>query len=193
MGSYVDVNGRFRQTEQQFERVALGSHWLAGGTPLAAFADGASATPGLAVDNSEGVGIRWNNHATPAAIFGSIPSPSDRRPGSNMKLHIIAHKSGATVGDAVTFTCAFFNNVIGALHDADTNYGGATNAMTGNATAKTVQRCTFAMPAADLPAPSDQPDATICYSIKPTDGTLGTDDVTITAIFYEYERVVTAV
>lgn len=189
MGAYHDSTGRYRQTERAFIRRALNDHWLAAGTPLAAFADGASPTPGLAVDASEGVGIRWNNHANPAAVLGSFPNPHDRKPGTPITAHFIAHKSGATSGDAVTFTVTAFNNLVGALFDADANYGGASSAMTGAATAKTVQRCTLDLASADLPAVDAY--ATISYSFKPTDGTLGTDDVTVTSVEFEYERIVT--
>jgi hypothetical protein len=189
MPGYHDSTGLYRQTEQAFVRVALGSFWLAAGTALAAFADGASATPGFAVDNSEAVGIRWNNHAAPSAIFTSIPMPNDRKPGSDMTLHVIASKSGATVGDAVTFTVAAFNNAVGALHDADANFGGASSAMVGDATAKTVQRVTRTLAAADL---ADAYSA-MSLSLKPTDGTLGTDDVTVHEILIEYTKLVTSV
>jgi hypothetical protein len=73
----------------------------------------------------------------------------------------------------VTFTIGAFLNTVGALHDADANFGGATDAMVGTATAKTVQRVTLTLPAAALTA-----DATaLTLSVKPTDGTLETDDV----------------
>lgn len=186
MGSYHDANGRFRQTEQQLIRIPLACLFLAAGTPLAAFADGASVTPGLAVNDSEAVGVRWNNHATPAAVFGSVVMPSDRKPGTDVLLKVRAAKSGATVGDAVTFTVACFNNVVGALHDADANFGGATGAMVGNAAAKTVAEVQRALASADIADGS-----VMSFSVKPTDGTLGTDDVTIYGLFLEYERIVT--
>ncbi len=187
MGAYTDDHGQYRQTETAMLRLPLNNFWLAAGTPLAAFADGASPTPGLALDNSEAAGIRWNNHATPSAIWTQVAMPNDRRPYTGMTLKILASKSGATVGDAVTFTVTAFNQANGALHDADADFGGASSAMDGDATAKTVQLCTLALGQADL---ADAP-ANTSISIKPTDGLLGTDDVTIHAAWLEYERVIT--
>src|SRR5262245_23895482 len=105
---YTNNQGRFIPTRQNFVPVAFRSFHLAAGTPLAAFADAASPTPGLALDDSEAAGVRWNNHATPAAIVGSVPIPADRRPNTPMVLHFKAAKTGATVGDAVTFTSGVF-------------------------------------------------------------------------------------
>lgn len=190
MGSYVDSTGRFRQTERAFIRPAANDHWLAAGTPLAAFANGASTTPGLAVDSSEGVGIRWNNDAAPAAVFGRFVMPPDRKPGSDITMHFVAAKSGATSGDATTFTVTAFNNLVGALFDADSDFGGISSALVGTATAKTVQRVTLALANVDLAAVTDY--AVVSYSFKPTAGLLGTDDITVN-VFFEYERVVTPV
>jgi hypothetical protein len=183
---FIDDTGRYRLTEPKKLRLPLGSFWLAAGTALAAFADGASATPGYAVDDSEAAGIRWNNHATPAAIFTSVVMPEDRRPGTGVTVHVLASKTGATVGDATTFTVAAFFQPVGALRDADANAGGATGAMVGNATSKTVQHVTREIAAADVPDGL----SALTLSIKPTDGLLGTDDVTVHAVWLEYERVV---
>ena len=61
--------------------------------------------------------------------------------------------------------------------------------MTGNATSKTVQSVTRTIAAADIPNPSTtDPCATLSLSLKPTDGTLGTDDVTVYAVLLEYTR-----
>jgi hypothetical protein len=153
--------------------VDLMSGVLAAGTVLAAFADGDSVTPGINVANSEAMGVRWNDHATPAAVFKSIPLPADLDATQDLTIEILASKTGATDADDVTFTIGAFLNTVGALHDADANFGGATDAMVGTATAKTVQRVTLTLPAAALTA-----DATaLTLSVKPTDGTLETDDV----------------
>jgi hypothetical protein len=105
-----------------------------------------------------------------------------------MTLKVLASKSGATSGDAVTFTVTAFNQPSGALHDADADFGGTSSAMVGTATAKTVQLCTLTLASANL---ADSP-ANTSLSIKPTGGLLGTDDVTIHALWLEYERIVTA-
>lgn len=187
---YTDDSGRYRRTEQASLPLDPRSFHLAAGTPLAAFANGDSVTPGLALDDSEAAGVRWNNHGTPAAIFGSVPLPRDRKPDSDIVVHLVAAKTGATVGDATTFDVAAFFAPVGALRDADANAGGASSAMTGNAASKTVQEVTRTIAAADIPnnEPGKSPPV-LTLSLKPTDGTLGTDDVTLLGVWLEYERV----
>jgi hypothetical protein len=168
--------------------ITMGMNWLeADGTVLAAFSAGASPTPGLAVDNSEGLGIRWNNHANPDPIATQVLIPRDLDPNEDIEVHIYAHKSGATEGDAVTFDVTAFMNTVGALHDADANAGETSSAMTGDATAKTVQKVTATIDAADLPDPQSNM-ATMFLTIQPTDGTLGTDDVTVTGVELTYTK-----
>lgn len=156
------------------------------GTALAVFANAADPTPGFALVDSEALGIRWNNHANPDPIGISFVWPADLDPSKDATLHILASKTGATLADAVTFTATLFNTgVPGALHDADADYGGATGAMTGDATAKTVAELTLTLAAADLP--QTFPAAT-SLTIQPTDGTLGTDDVVVHAVWIEYSK-----
>lgn len=158
--------------------VDLNGGCLAAGTALAAFADGASATPGLALDNSKAAGVRWNNHATPAAVYRTIPLPADLDDASALTVEILASKTGATLGDATKFTIGAFFQTVGALRDADADAGGDTDAMTGNAATKTLQRVTLTIAAGDVPAAP----CALTLSVKPKDGTLGTDDVTIHSI-----------
>src|SRR5690606_7965665 len=150
----TDENGRYRATRQAFLLVNIRNFHLAAGTPLAAFADGDSVTPGLALDNSEAAGVRWNNHATPAAIWGALALPEDRVPDTDVIVHVVASKTGATLNNATTFTIGAFFHPIGALRDADATAGGATSAMTGDAATKTVQKVTRTIAAADIPDPS---------------------------------------
>jgi hypothetical protein len=185
---FTDSTGTFRKTRTAKYRLPLTGR-LAAGTALAAFADGASPTPGLALDGSEASGIRWNNHATPAAIFESVPLPDDRQPNTPLYFKVLAHKTGATVGDAVTFTIGAFFQQAGALYDADSNAGGASSAMTGNAATKTSQLCSLTIAASDVPEQTATTPANLTYSVKPTDGTLGTDDVTVTAMWIEYTQI----
>lgn len=185
---FHDVNGRYRETEMAKIPVRF-AHLLAG-TALAAFADGATPTPGMAVDGNEAEGIRWNNHATPTAVARSILIPADRKPGTTAKLYVRAWKTGATLADAVTFTVGAYNQPDAGLYDADTNYGGATSAMTGDAATKTVQLVYVTLAAADLPTASSG--GQVSFTLKPTDGTLGTDDVTVGEVWLEYERVIGA-
>lgn len=152
---------------------------LATGAPMAVFADGASSVPGVQITDSEIDSVRWNNHATPAAIVQTIfvPAPSD--PAAPAVLHLIASKTGATLADAVTFDVAAFAVAVGDLHDADADFGGTSSAMTGNATAKTMQECTLTLTGANLPDTA----CVLTLSIKPTAGTLGTDDVCLHAAY----------
>lgn len=165
--------------------IPLSGAILAAGTPMAAWADNAGASaPGVTLANSEAYGIRWNNQASQTAVIIGWVLPGDIDTSKDAVLEVIASKVGATVGDATTFTIGIFNNAVGALHDADGNYGGATSAMTGNATSKTVQRVTRTLAAADLGAAGEP----VSMSINPTDGTLGTDDVIVHAIVLRYTR-----
>lgn len=173
------------KSTKAFLNVPLTGAILAAGTPMAAWADNASSNPGVTLANSKAVGLRWNNNATQTAVWlGPVPIPSDFDITADAILNVLASKVGATVGDATTFTIAAFNNAVGALHDADSDFGGATSAMTGNATSKTIQKVTRILALADLAA---NPSA-ISLSIKPTDGTLGTDDVIVHAVYIEYKR-----
>lgn len=157
------------------------------GTALAAFADGASPTPGLAMDGSEGAGIRWNNHANPDPIAISVPVPYDLDESADVTLEVICWKTGATLADAVTWDVLVFNNVVGALYDADANFGGTSAAITGDAATKTVQSSALTLTAANLANP-DAAHAQMTLSIQPTDGTLGTDDITAGFVRLTYTR-----
>lgn len=153
------------------------------GVALAAFQSEDQPSMGYCV-TAKGLGIRWNNHATPAAVGTKIMVPPDADVTANMVLHLLAAKTGATAGDATKFTVGAFNNDVGAAYDADDTFGGDTSAMVGNATAKNVQEVTLALALADLTAYP----AAIELTIKPKDGTLGTDDVILLAGWIEYQR-----
>jgi hypothetical protein len=164
--------------------IPLASFVDADGDPLAKFADGAVTTPGFNLADSEAFGIRWNNHATPAPILTNIALPEDFDDAEASSLVILASKVGATVGDAVTFTCTAFVVALAALHDAGTNLGGASTAMVGNAATKTVQKCTLTIAEAGY----GTGEKVMNLTIKPTDGTLGTDDVIIHGVWLKYVR-----
>lgn len=186
--SFTDANGRHRQTALARVELPLTSFFLAAGTPLAAFADGASDTPGLALDDAEAPAIRWNNHAAPLAVWTSTPVPEDRRPGTDIVLKAEVSKTGATVGDVTTLTVAAFATRVGDLRTADADFGGASNAVVPNATTKTKQLVQRTLTSANIPDVSTNP-GTIGLSVKPTGGTLGTDDFSIHRIWLEYEKV----
>lgn len=157
------------------------------GTAIAAFSAGAYTVPGWSA-TAEGGGIRWNNHANPDPVRTTIPYPPDLDATANVVVHFLAYKTGATSGDAVTWTCTAFENIDGALFDADADLGGASSAMTGAAATKTVQEETLTLALANV---TGSPGC-ITFSIQPTDGTLGTDDVTLLAVWLEYTRKILA-
>ncbi len=154
------------------------------GVALAAFSSADTVTCGYCV-TSKGMGIRWNNHATPGpAVATKVIVPPDADVTANMTLHILASKVGATVGDAVKFTIEAFNNVVDAAYDADTDFGGDTGAMVGDDTTKHVQHLTRTLALADLTAYP----AAMELTIKPKNGLLGTDDVIMLAAWIEYKK-----
>jgi hypothetical protein len=161
---------------------------LAAGTPLAAWADNAGASaPGVTLADSKAVGVRWNNQATQTAVWAPpIEIPYEADVSANATLFILCSKTGATSGDATTFTVTAFAQTVGQLHDADTDFGGTSSAINGAATAKTVQQSTLTLALADLAALAAP--ASLSMSIKPTNGTLGTDDMIVESAFIAFKR-----
>jgi hypothetical protein len=151
------------------------------GGPLAVYADSANnpSVPGIQLTDSEVGSVRWNNAATFTSIMTTVyvPAPSD--PAAPAVLHLLVSKTGATVGDAVTFTVGAFTVAVGDLHDADADFGGTSSAITGNATSKTVQEVTLTLTGANLADTA----ALLTLTIKPTDGTMGTDDISLHSAF----------
>lgn len=167
--------------------VPLGGFVLAStGEPLAVFADSANnpSVPGVQITNSKARTIRWNNAATATGILTSVPMPRDLDIASSVTLYIEASKIGATGADAVTFDVGAFNQVVGALHDADTDFGGVSSAMTGAAATKTIQRVSRSLAASDLAAYP----ASLSLTIKFTAGLLGTDDLVLHRVFIAYTK-----
>lgn len=152
-----------------------GMGWVeADGTVLAAFADGASPTPGVAAIGAEVCGIRWNNHANPDPVAVTMPFPADLS-DYDLEVHLLVAKTGATLADATTFDVGAFFNTSGSLYDGDTDAGGTSSAMTGDAAAKTVQEVTVTIDNLDVPSAVSM----LTLTVQPTDGTLGTDDVVL--------------
>lgn len=187
-GPHVAAALRDATTANAMVPIPLASFVDADGDPLAKFADGASTTPGFNLADSEAFGIRWNNHATPAAILGQVSLPKDLDDAHDAYLEFLCSKTGATVGDATTLTTTAFLTAAGALHDADANAGGATSAMVGDAAAKTTAVISRTIAAADIPADA----RSMTFTVKPTDGTLGTDDIIIHEVRLRYRRKVLA-
>ncbi len=152
--------------------IPLNSFHLSTGAPMAVFADAASPTFGLTVVGSESLAIRWNNDAAPGTAFCEVSLPRDLDETRDMVLEFLVSKSGATLADATTLTLTAFMVASGDLYDADADAGGVTGAVTGNAAAKTTALLTRTIAAADIPSGA----RVLTFSVKPTAGTLGTDD-----------------
>lgn len=187
-GATQEIYASLKATDGIIALRPLGDFYLLTGAPLAVFANGASAVPGSSITDSKVACVRWNNNGTLDGLLASFLMPPDCDITANMTLHVRASKTGATVGDAVTFDVGLFNQVVGALHDADADFGGTTSAMTGDAAAKTVQDVTLAVVAANLAAFP----ATTTLTIKPTDGTLGTDDLCLEMVYLVYRKKLTS-
>jgi hypothetical protein len=159
------------------EQIDLASCLLGStGAALGTFADGASATPGTQTTDTKALSIRWNNHAAPTPVAFTYKLPPDFKRDGAFSLRALVSKTGATVGDATTLDVEAFVQAAGALHDADTDFGGVTNALEGDATAKTITELYFEFAAGDLP---ESAEASITFKVGPTDGTLGTDDLVL--------------
>lgn len=163
--------------------IPIGSCVLAStGAPLVVFADGSA--DGLALINSESWGYTWNPGATPVGIATNVAMPQDYDPAFDITFHAIVSKTGATVGDASSLTIAAYMVGAGALHDSDANFGGATNAIVGNAATKTTTELIRTLATANLVAPP----CTLALSVTPTPATIGTDDLHLHAMWLEYTR-----
>lgn len=168
--------------------VDLSTGWnLLTGAPMAIFADGTTTVPGTSFDGSKSSGIcRWNNDAAPAAIQRSFTIPPDMDITVNAVVHLRVAKTGATnnAGNTTTMAVGLFNQVDLALYDADTDFGGASSALLPAATAKTIQSLTRTITAADLAAYP----ASVTITVKPTAGTLDTDDLVFVTARVVYKR-----
>lgn len=157
---------------------------LAAGTPMAAWANNAASNPGVTLDNSKAVGIRWNNNAAQAAVWTSAELPLDMDVTKPCVVVVMASKSGATVGDATTFDVGIYQQTPAALEDANSNLGGTTGALVGNATAKTVTKLTLGIPGNTFAAAPSH----LTITLMPTSGTLGTDDAVCNGFWIEYTK-----
>jgi len=182
-GALAEIYQQVETTHKQVNIPLMSAIDIATGAPLAAFADAEGATPGTEFTNSKGVSVRWNDHATPGAIAVTVPMPQDLDDTAVVTFCALVSKTGATSGDATKLTVGAFEQAVGALNDADTDFGGDTSAVVGNATAKTVSKVTLTLAAADVHA---APEA-MTFTIKPKAGTLGTDDLCLHAAWLEYK------
>jgi len=158
---------------------------IATGAKMAVFANGASTTPGTQFTDSKTSAVRWNNDAAPGAIAMNVAVPIDLDTSKPAVVHALVSKVGATVGDATKLTIGAFNHVVGALHDADVDFGGDSSAIGApSAASKTISELTLTLAAADLAAAP----AGMCLTVKPKAGTLGTDDFVLHELWIEYAK-----
>lgn len=160
--------------------------YLLTGAPLAVFANGTTTVPGYDFDSSKCACIRWNDNAAPAAITRSFKTPSDMNTAVDPVIHYRVAKVGATnnAGNTTTMATGLFNQVDAATITADTDFGGASSALTPNATTLTIQNLTRTISAADLAAYP----ASTTITAKPTAGTLDTDDLLFVDAYIVYTR-----
>lgn len=155
------------------------------GAALGTFADGASATPGTQITDSKALTVRWNNHATPTPIAFSWRLPDNMDRTQPWFVSMLASKTGDDVDDATTMTVAAFLQTAGELHDADSDMGGASNALEPEAAAKTVAELLFEFDPADLPETGD---ASVTFTVGPTADLLDTDDFVGHSLVIQYVR-----
>lgn len=185
----TEVEGALREiyqalkTTQAHLPIPLTSFLDADGDPLAKFTSESAPSFGFNLADSKALNIRWNNDATPGTALCNVALPQDLDDTAAISLHFLCSKSGATVGDATTLTITAFFQTAAALHDADADCGGVTGALVGNATAKTVAELSLTIAAGDVPpAP-----CSLTFTVTPTAGKLGTDDLMIHAAWIEYK------
>lgn len=172
---------KHNQTAQAIVDLPIGSAVEKDGTALAVWGDGANSQAGWNTEAEAG-GVRWDPNANPDPIKVSIPIPPDLDASEDVILHISGAKFGATSGDTVNWTVEAFNNVVGALWDADASFGGECGDLTN--TTKLVQESTLTLAAANVVGSP----AVLTVTIQPKDGKLGTDDAMIFGMWLEYTR-----
>lgn len=164
--------------------IPLASFVDADGDPLAKFVSASSPTFGFNLADSEALCIRWNNDAAPGTALCQIGLPSDLDDAADMKLQFLVSKSGATLADATTLTVTAFIVSAGDLHDADANAGSVSGAVVGDAAAKTTTALEVTITAANVPAGA----RTMTFTVTPTAGTLGTDDLMLHDVRLRYRK-----
>jgi hypothetical protein len=176
----AEVYQHVKSTQKQIS-IPLATFVDADGDPIVKFNNGVA--DGFTIVDSKACVYRVNNSANPPVIMTTVQMPQDLDDTADMVIHALISKSSNTIGDACTLTIAAYFQTPAALHDADANCGGTSSAIVGNAAAKTVTEVTLTIAAGDIPAaPSSM---TMIMNI--TDGTLGTDDAFIHAVWIEYK------
>jgi hypothetical protein len=157
----------------QIIHVPLASLLDADGDPLVKFAAGAFTVPGFSVTDTEALCLRWNNHATPDPVIGQVTLPPGLDSTYEIDIEFFVSKTGATLADATTITVQAWLVAAGGLHDSDSDAGGVTNALTGDAAAKTTAVLTRTITSIPTDARS------MTFTFQPTDDLLDTDDLCV--------------
>jgi hypothetical protein len=161
--------------------------WLdADGDPLVKFVADNVGTVGYNLADSEALNLRWNNYPGNPGVTAicQFALPADLDDAAAVVLQFLCSKSGATVGDATKITYAAYLISEGDLHDADTVVTGDTDALVGNATAKTTDILTATIAAGDVPVGA----ASMTLKIFPKSGLIETDDFMVHAVRVKYTR-----
>ncbi len=161
--------------------------WLdADGDPLVKFVADNVGTVGYNLADSEALNLRWNNYPSNPGVTAicQFALPADLDDAAAIVLQFLCSKSGATVGDATKITYAAYIVSSGDLHDADTVVTGDTNALVGDATAKTTATLTATIGASDVPVGA----MSMTLKIFPKSGLIETDDFLVHAVRVKYTR-----
>ena len=147
------------------------------GDPLIKFNNGVA--DGFTLVGSKAFGYRFNDDTT-AKILTSVVMPQDYDDTAAVVLHFMAAKVGATATDTPGFVVEAFAQTVGAVYDADADFGGTSSRLT-NAASTTVQEVTLSLAAGDVPASP----AAFTLTVVPDD--LADDDLVLLAVWLEYK------
>ena len=141
---------------------------LSTGAAIPAFNDGVA--DGIALDDSEAVGLRINDDST-TTFMTSVKIPDDVDDTAALTLHVRGYRTGTT-DTTTTLTVAAFAHETGDVHTDDADAGGSTTAF-DHATADTITEETLAFAAGVLPAGSN---VSLTFTV---DANLDDDDLVI--------------
>lgn len=154
----------------------LSSWALSTGATMPAFSDGSA--DGLQLTDSKAVALRLNNSVFDK-FMREVPVPPDCDVTADMVIHALVERVGTADADAALVFEAF-NQVVGAAHDADADFGGNSSAVANDSVINEVT-CTLAL--ANLAGAP----ATISLTMA-AHTTLDSDDALVLAVWIEYTR-----
>lgn len=156
---------------------------LEDGTAIGKFSSADEATCGWAQIGNKEVGLRWNNHATPAKVAVHFTLPQDMNEAAGAVVHLLGAvvKAGGSAVDSPVFSIEAFFETAGAAPAADTDCGGDSAEFTAS---DNYAEKTLFIAHGDVPAPP----CGLTLVINPKDGQLGTDDFLLSNIWLEVTR-----